>query len=152
MARSVEEGVNQIASWNLSKDSHDLGDNVVETVSQTIIPKVSYTLKPSPPAVCVLANEIQAEIQGIQFRSKPFHLSSFLYGPPGASKMFQKVESLSLYLEKFTKRWKYQTTWLTLEKSVCRSGSNSYNWTRNNRMVSSRKRRMSRLYLVTLII
>ena len=28
---------------------------------------------------------------------------------------------------------------LPLEKSVCRSGSNSYNWTWNNRLVSNRK-------------
>ena len=41
---------------------------------------------------------------------------------------------------------------LPLEKSVCRSGSNSYNWTWNNRLVPNRKRSMSRLYIVTLII
>ena len=36
---------------------------------------------------------------------------------------------------------------LPLEKSVCRSGSNSYNWTWNNRLVLNRKRSMSRLIL-----
>ena len=41
---------------------------------------------------------------------------------------------------------------LPLEKSVCRSGSNSQNWTWNNRLVPNRKRSMSRLYTVTLII
>ena len=41
---------------------------------------------------------------------------------------------------------------LPLEKPVCRSGSNSYNWTWNNRLVSNRKRSMSRLYTVTLLI
>ena len=41
---------------------------------------------------------------------------------------------------------------LPLEKSVCRSGSNSYNWTWNNRLVPNRKRSMSRLYIVTLLI
>ena len=38
------------------------------------------------------------------------------------------------------------------EKSVCRSRSNSYNWTWNNRLVPNRKRSMSRLYIVTLLI
>ena len=38
------------------------------------------------------------------------------------------------------------------EKSIGRSGSNSYNWTWNNRLVPNRKRRMSRLYIVTLLI
>ena len=41
---------------------------------------------------------------------------------------------------------------LPLEKPVCRSGSNSYNWTWNNRLVPNRKRSMSRLYIVTLLI
>ena len=41
---------------------------------------------------------------------------------------------------------------LPLKKSVCRSGSNSYNWTWNNRLVPNRKRSMSRLYIVTLLI
>ena len=39
-----------------------------------------------------------------------------------------------------------------LEKPVCRSGSNSYNWTWNNRLVPNRKRSTSRLYIVTLLI
>ena len=41
---------------------------------------------------------------------------------------------------------------LPFEKSVCRSGSNSWNWTWNNRLVPNRKRSTSRLYIVTLII
>ena len=41
---------------------------------------------------------------------------------------------------------------LPLEKSVCRSGSNSQNWTWNNRLVANRKRSTSRLYIVTLLI
>ena len=41
---------------------------------------------------------------------------------------------------------------LPLEKPVCRSGSNSYNWTWNNRLVPNRKRSTSRLYIVTLLI
>ena len=41
---------------------------------------------------------------------------------------------------------------LPLEKSVCRSGSNSENWTWNNRLVPNRKRCTSRLYIVTLLI
>ena len=38
------------------------------------------------------------------------------------------------------------------EKSVCRSRSNSQNWTRNNRMVSNWERSTSKLYIVTLLI
>ena len=41
---------------------------------------------------------------------------------------------------------------LPLEKPVCMSGSNSKNWTWNNRLVPNRKRSMSRLYIVTLLI
>ena len=41
---------------------------------------------------------------------------------------------------------------LPLEKPICRSGSNSYNWTWNNRLVPNRKRTMSSLYIVTLLI
>ena len=41
---------------------------------------------------------------------------------------------------------------LPLEKSVCRLGSNSQNWTWNNRLVPNRKRSTSRLYIVTLLI
>ena len=41
---------------------------------------------------------------------------------------------------------------LTLEKFVCRSGSNSQNWTWNNRLVPNRKRSTSRPYIVTLLI
>ena len=41
---------------------------------------------------------------------------------------------------------------LPLEESVCRSGSNSWNGTWNNRLVPNRKRSMSRLYIVTLLI
>ena len=40
---------------------------------------------------------------------------------------------------------------LPLEKSVCRSGSNSENWTWNI-LVPNRKRSTSRLYIVTLLI
>ena len=38
------------------------------------------------------------------------------------------------------------------EKSVCRSGSNSYNWTWNSRLVPNWERSTSRLYIVTLLI
>ena len=41
---------------------------------------------------------------------------------------------------------------LPLEKSVCRSQSNSLNWTWNNRLVPNRKRSTSRLYIVMLLI
>ena len=39
---------------------------------------------------------------------------------------------------------------LPFERPICRSGSNSQNRTRNNRLVPNRKRRTSRLYIVTL--
>src|SRR5574337_1334229 len=41
---------------------------------------------------------------------------------------------------------------LPLEKPICRSGSNSSNWTWNNRLAPNRKRSTSRLYIVTLLI
>ena len=41
---------------------------------------------------------------------------------------------------------------LPLEKPVYQSGSNSRNWTQNNRLVPNRKRSTSRLYIVTLLI
>ena len=41
---------------------------------------------------------------------------------------------------------------LPFEKPICRSGSNSYNWTWINRLVPNRKRSTSRLYIVTLLI
>ena len=41
---------------------------------------------------------------------------------------------------------------LPLEKPICRSGSNSWNWTWNNRLIPNRKRCTSRLYIVTLLI
>ena len=41
---------------------------------------------------------------------------------------------------------------LPLEKSVCRSGSNSSNWAWNNRLVPNRERSTSRLYIVSLLI
>ena len=39
---------------------------------------------------------------------------------------------------KFWKRWEYQTTWPASWEPVCRSGSNSYKWTWNNRLVPNR--------------
>ena len=41
---------------------------------------------------------------------------------------------------------------LPFEKPVCRSGSNSLNWTWNNRLAPNRKRSTSRLYIVTLLV
>ena len=40
---------------------------------------------------------------------------------------------------------------LLLEKPICRSGRDSWNWTWNNRLVPNRKRSTSRLYIVTLL-
>ena len=42
--------------------------------------------------------------------------------------------------------------YLPLEKPICRSGSNSWNWTWINRLVPNRKRSSSRLYIVNLFI
>ena len=39
-----------------------------------------------------------------------------------------------------------------LEKSVCRPGSNSWNWTWNHGLVQNWERSTSRLYIVTLLI
>ena len=39
-----------------------------------------------------------------------------------------------------------------LEKSISRSGINRWNWTWNNRLDPKRKRSMSKLYIVTLLI
>ena len=41
---------------------------------------------------------------------------------------------------------------LPLEKPVCRSRTNSYNWTWNNRLVQNWERNMTKLYFVTLLI
>ena len=41
---------------------------------------------------------------------------------------------------------------LPLEKPICKSGSNSHNWTWNNTLVPNRKRSTLRLYIVTLLI
>ena len=50
----------------------------------------------------------------------------------------------------FFKIWQYLD--LALEKSVCRSGSNSQNLAWNNRLVPNWERSTSRLYIVTLLI
>ena len=42
--------------------------------------------------------------------------------------------------------------YLPPEKSICRSGSSSKNWTWNNRLVPNRERSTPRLYIVTLLI
>ena len=41
---------------------------------------------------------------------------------------------------------------LPLEKPICKSGSNSYNWTWNNSLAPNREKSTSRLYIVTLLI
>ena len=47
--------------------------------------------------------------------------------------------------------WNTRPSHLPSKKSVCRSRSNSENWTRNSRLVPNQERSMSRLYIVTLI-
>ena len=53
---------------------------------------------------------------------------------------------------KVWERWDTRPPNLPLEKPICRSGSNSSNWTWNNRLEPNRKRSTSRLYIVTLLI
>ena len=50
---------------------------------------------------------------------------------------------------KFWKRWEYQTTW-PASWEICMQVRK--NWTWNNRLVPNRKRSMSRLYIVTLLV
>ena len=59
---------------------------------------------------------------------------------------------ITTHCGKFFKRWEYQSPDLPPEKSLCRSGSNSWNWTRSNRSIPNRERSMSRLYIITLLI
>ena len=51
----------------------------------------------------------------------------------------------------FWKRWKYQTTW-PASWETCMQARKQQNWTWNNGLVPNRKRSMSRLYIVTLLI
>ena len=95
--------------------------------------------------------------------TKILHLYSLLIM---RAREFQKKHLLLLY-------WLCQTLWLcgsqqtvenssrdgntrppdlSLEKSVCRSRSNSLQWAWNNRQAPNQKRSMSRLYIVTLLI
>ena len=53
---------------------------------------------------------------------------------------------------KLLKRRDYQTNLLAPDKSVCRSRSNSLNWTWNNRLVPNWERSMSRLCIVNYIV
>ena len=46
----------------------------------------------------------------------------------------------------FWKRWEYWPPDLPLEKSVCRLGSNSLNWTWSNRLVLNRKGSIKAIY------
>ena len=45
-----------------------------------------------------------------------------------------------------------RSPYLPPEKPACRSKSNGYNWTWNNRLVPNQERSTSRLYIVTLLI
>ena len=57
---------------------------------------------------------------------------------------FQMPKPLTMWITKtygkFFKRWEYQSSLLPPEKSVCRSRSNSYNWTWKNRLVPNQER------------
>ena len=52
---------------------------------------------------------------------------------------------------KFFKRWKYQTTW-PASWEICIQVRKKQNWTWNNRLVPNRKRSISRLYIIILLI
>ena len=52
---------------------------------------------------------------------------------------------------KFWKRWQYQKTWPASWETYMQVRKKQ-NWTWNNRLVPNRKRSMSRLYIVTLLI
>ena len=54
--------------------------------------------------------------------------------------------------ENSSRDWNTRPPDLPFEKSVCRSRSNSYNWTWNNRLVPNWERGTSRLYIDTLLI
>ena len=53
---------------------------------------------------------------------------------------------------KFWKRWEYQATWPASWEICMQVRKQHLNWTWNNRLVPNRKRRTSRLYIVTLLI
>ena len=69
-----------------------------------------------------------------------------------ASLCFVNLTKITTNCGKFLKRWEQQITSPAPEKSVCRSRSNSQNWTWNSRLFPNRKRSTSRLYIVTLLI
>ena len=52
----------------------------------------------------------------------------------------------------FWKRWKYQTTWPASWETCMQVRKQQLNWIWNNRLVPNRKRSLSRLYIVTLLI
>ena len=58
---------------------------------------------------------------------------------------------ITINCEKFWRRWEYQTTW-PASWETCIQVWKQQNWTWNNRLVPNRKRNMSRLYIVTLLI
>ena len=65
------------------------------------------------------------------------------------AKAFDCVDHNQLW--KIYRDWNTRPSFLSSEISVCRSGSNSKNWTWNKRLVPNQERSMSRLYIVTLI-
>ena len=66
------------------------------------------------------------------------------------AKAFDCVDYSKLW--KTYRDWNTRPSFLSSEISVCRSGSNSKNWTWNKRLVPNRKRSTSRLYTITLLI
>ena len=90
-----------------------------------------------------------ANIRWIMEKVREFHKNIYFCFIDYA-KAFDCVDHRKL--ENFEKDGNTIPPGLTLEKSLCRSGSNSLTWKWNKRMVPSRKKSTSRLYIVTLLI
>ena len=59
---------------------------------------------------------------------------------------------ITINCEKFWKRWEYQTTWPASWETYMQVRKQQLELDINNRLVPNRKRSMSRLYIVTLLI
>ena len=90
-----------------------------------------------------------ANICWIIEKAREFHKNIYFYFTDYA-KAFDCVDHNKLW--KFWKRWEYHTTWPASWKICMQVRSNSYNSTWNNRLVPTRKRSRSMLYIVTLPI
>ena len=90
-----------------------------------------------------------ANIRWIMEKAREFHKNIYFCFIDYA-KAFDCVDHRKL--ENFERDGNTRPPDLPLEKPLCRSGSNSLTWTWNKRLVPSRKKSTSRLYIVTLLI